>query len=138
MMPRAALVLLALGACFSRVAPLEQLDAQSDPRSKAEPFRVAIIGSGVAGATTAISLANRSEVELHLFEKSDQLGGRTEEATLEGGKVVELGGSIGIAANKHLVHFTDVLGLKRVAPSLDASSIGIWDGQRFRFRSPQG
>ena len=125
-------LLLALsGWCASATA----VDAQPYPSAsvRSERFKVAIVGSGVAGATTAYSLANASNVELHVFEKSDQLGGRTCEATLEDGRVVELGGSIGIAANKHLVHFIAVLGLKRVEPSMDASTIGIWDGQQFRF-----
>ena len=102
------------------------------------PFRVAVIGSGVGGATAAYTLAASTSAEIHVFEQDEVLGGRTQEATLEDGSIVELGGSIGIAANRHLVHFTDVLGLKRVVPKMDASSIGIWDGQRFKFEMDGG
>lgn len=53
------------------------------------------------------------------------------EATLKDGRLVELGGSIGIAANRYFVHFSDMLGLKRVPPATSAKTVGIWDGTKF-------
>ena len=53
------------------------------------------------------------------------------EAVLDDGRVVELGGSIGIAANRHFVEFSDMLDLQRVPPALSSSSLGVWNGEKF-------
>jgi NAD(P)-binding Rossmann-like domain len=110
----------------------------SDDQGKSKGFSVAIIGGGIAGASAAYTLRQGTAANITLFEAAAELGGRTREATLSDGRVVELGGSIGIAANEHLVHFTDLLGLKRVQPILDESSVGIWDGSRFLYQSDGG
>ena len=94
-------------------------------------LRVAIVGSGIGGAAAAYQLSLLTNATITVFEAEDRVGGRIQEAQLQDGTTLELGGSIGILANKHLVHFADVLGLQRVAPSPQTESIGIWDGARF-------
>jgi monoamine oxidase len=96
---------------------------------------VAIIGGGMSGATAAYTLSQFSkDVKITVFEAGDVPGGRLQEVVLDSGKVLELGGSIGIPANKYFVQFSDLLGLTRVKPGLQDASIGAWDGKRFRIK----
>jgi hypothetical protein len=71
--------------------------------------RIAIVGSGMAGASTAWRLSQDTllEVEITVFEADDRIGGRLEETTVRGPfepgvteKLVELGGTMGIEANR--------------------------------------
>jgi hypothetical protein len=99
--------------------------------AQGKPPKVAIIGGGVGGAVAAYMLSNSTSAHIVLFEATNHVGGRMHEATLQDGTVVELGGSIGIAANRYFVHFSDMLGLKRVPPMSSAETVGIWDGTKF-------
>lgn len=78
--------------------------------SKARVPKIAVIGSGMAGASVAWRLAHDSdeEVDLSIFEADDRIGGRLDEVTVRGQfeegvteKVVELGGTMGIEANRY-------------------------------------
>jgi phytoene dehydrogenase-like protein len=96
---------------------------------------VAIIGGGMSGATAAYALSQLSkDIEITVFEAEDVPGGRLQEALLDNGAVVELGGSIGIPANQYFVQFSELLGLKRVHPGLKHASVGAWDGEKFRIK----
>ena len=71
--------------------------------------RIAIVGSGMAGASTAWRLAHDTEmkVDITVFEADDRIGGRLDEVIVHGQfeegvteKLVELGGTMGIEANR--------------------------------------
>lgn len=94
--------------------------------------RLAVIGSGMGGATAAWLIHNATGCHVTVFEASDIVGGRLKETVIDE-RVVELGGSIGIEANRYFVETTDRLRLTR--RSQPPSSVGIWDGKEFIFRS---
>jgi flavin-dependent dehydrogenase len=101
--------------------------------SPTKPARVAIIGSGIGGASAAYFIRNATDVAITILESESAAGGRLLDTTIEG-RVYELGGSEGIPeANSYFITFTDLLGLKRIRKSLD--TIGIWNGERFVVRS---
>jgi hypothetical protein len=89
---------------------------------------VAVIGSGMAGATSAWLIHNHTGASVTVYEAEDIVGGRLKETEIDG-KLVELGGSIGIAANRYFVETTDLLHLERVTQN--STSFGIFDGDRF-------
>ncbi|KAJ7533419.1 hypothetical protein O6H91_13G048000 [Diphasiastrum complanatum] len=101
--------------------------------------RVCIVGSGIAGASTAFFLRNYSDsnlpLDIHIFEQRDVVGGRMAMVDLAGDKF-EAGASILHPKNLYTVGFTDLLGLKRVTES-DSSAFGFWDGEKFVFRTLQ-
>jgi hypothetical protein len=94
--------------------------------------RVAVIGSGVGGATAAYLIHNVTGISVTVLDANDVVGGRLLETVIDG-RVSELGGSIGILANRYFVEFADLLGLQRVTQQ--ESSAGIWNGERFVLRS---
>jgi predicted NAD/FAD-binding protein len=100
------------------------------PARRALP-KVAIIGAGIGGAVAAYHLSNSTDAEISVFEASGRIGGRLMEVEIDGRKR-ELGGSIGIAANKYFVEMTDMLGLLRI-PQRQDSGVGFWNGTAFEF-----
>jgi len=51
------------------------------------------------------------------------------------GHTFEAGASILHPKNYHAVNYTELLGLKNKDPSSDSFSLGIWDGQKFVFKT---
>ena len=105
---------------------------RAQPHTDGKLNRLAVIGSGMGGATAAWLIHNTTGCKVDVFEASDIVGGRLKETTIDG-RVVELGGSIGIEANQYFVETTELLGLKR--REQPSSSAGIWDGDEFVFKS---
>eukprot|EP00892_Ulva_mutabilis_P009246 jgi/Ulvmu1/6694/UM030_0025.1 len=102
------------------------------PQTDRKLKRLAVIGSGMGGATAAWLVHNATGCEVTVYEASDVVGGRLKETTIDG-RVVELGGSIGIEANQYFVQTTDLLGLNRTPQP--STSAGIWNGHEFVFKS---
>lgn len=96
-------------SCFAQASAVSQ------------PRRVAIIGAGIGGTSAAYFLRTRAaDVEIHVFEKTDRVGGRIEAVQLdlsEGEtkkkkkKSVELGASIFHAQNRLVRDFAAALEL---------------------------
>jgi prenylcysteine oxidase/farnesylcysteine lyase len=109
--------------------------------------RVCIVGSGIGGSSAAHFLRKYSqenketetetEMEIHVFEKNPTVGGRMAMVELAGDKF-EAGGSILHPKNLHTLQYTELLGLKRKTSSDDDSDFGIWDGQKFIFKTFPG
>ena len=73
--------------------------------------RIAIVGSGMAGASTAWRLAQYTDLQadITVFEADHRIGGRLDEVTVHGQfeegvtqKLIELGGTMGIEANRYV------------------------------------
>lgn len=100
--------------------------------------KVCVVGSGMAGASTAYFLRSYGEdknLDIEVFERHSRVGGRM--ATVElAGDTFEAGASILHPKNLHAVRFVELLGLKRnLTP--DSDSFGIWDGQKFVLKTRQ-
>ncbi|GKV05095.1 hypothetical protein SLEP1_g17139 [Rubroshorea leprosula] len=108
------------------------------------PPTVCIVGSGIAGSSVAHFLRRYStpalsdEIQIRIFERSGVVGGRMATVSVAG-DTFEAGASILHSKNYHAVNFTQLVGLKMKRPpkSEDSMSIGIWDGNRFVFRTLQ-
>ncbi|KAL9622773.1 MAG: hypothetical protein Q9160_002892 [Pyrenula sp. 1 TL-2023] len=105
--------------------------------------RVAIIGAGSAGSSTAYYLKDRSPIPVNItiFETSDYVGGRstTVNAFDDPAYPAELGASIFVRANKNLVSAAERFGLVNSKafserPKESKYDLGIWTGSEFIFR----
>jgi prenylcysteine oxidase/farnesylcysteine lyase len=101
---------------------------------------IAVIGGGIAGCSVAWFLREQLEerVEITLYERDAQLGGRL--ATIDvDGTPVESGGTIIHETNRYVAGFVDRLGLERVEPHQREGgaeeSVGVWNGEGFPFRT---
>jgi hypothetical protein len=100
--------------------------------------RVAIVGSGISGATAAYTLRAAhptEELEIVVFEKEDRVGGRMTNIEIEG-TVVEVGASVFHIVNEKLVNYSSHFGIeteKYKNKHLVEGNLGIWDGTIFRF-----
>lgn len=70
--------------------------------------RVAIVGAGAAGSSTARFLSHAARdrgarVDLHVFEATSRVGGRVRSHVVEHGAHVEAGASIMVDANKYVL-----------------------------------
>jgi prenylcysteine oxidase/farnesylcysteine lyase len=96
---------------------------------------VGIIGSGVAGASTAHFLReSRPDLRVIVFERDAVIGGRAKTVDL-GGRRVDLGATAISTLNQYLLNFTH--GMKR-ANDGGPATLGIYDGAGFRFKSSEG
>lgn len=109
------------------------------------PKRVAIIGAGAGGASTAYSLRKYADaspilVNITVFERNSYVGGRSTTVNVleHPAYPVELGASIFVKVNYNLMNASKELGL--FVDSADATrskqaddSIGVWDGKQFVF-----
>ncbi|KAH8692996.1 putative prenylcysteine lyase [Talaromyces proteolyticus] len=105
--------------------------------------KVAIIGAGSAGASTAYYLrqfADYSDIPLNItvFERSHYVGGRsiTVDVFNDPRYPVELGASIFVSVNYNLMEAAKRFDLKisgapQSRPEESQAMLGIWDGERF-------
>lgn len=121
-------------------------------QNQSSPKRVAIIGAGAAGTSTAYHLrryaaAAQIAVNITVFERNDYIGGRSttvyafeneDTRNRHGPRVpVELGASIFVSVNHILVNATRALNLSTNSNSDPAAGdterevLGVWDGNRF-------
>lgn len=116
--------------------PLQNEDAKSSP------YRVAIIGAGPAGASTAYHLTKYARaagvaLDITIFDRNDYIGGRSTTVNALGDPryPVELGASIFVAVNQILVNATRDFQLPvsgKIYESTGAKyDVGIWDGDGF-------
>ena len=104
--------------------------ASSSSSSSSPPFRVAIIGSGVGGSTTAYFLRqllpSPSSLSLSLYERSPYPGGRVQSTTIDGFPL-EAGASIIHHTNAHLYNLSLALNLSTSEAKKDNSRMGVWN-----------
>ncbi|CEL07451.1 hypothetical protein ASPCAL10608 [Aspergillus calidoustus] len=119
--------------------------AEASESAEPLPKRVAIIGAGAAGASTAYSLRKYAEeqgVQLNItvFERADYVGGRSTTVNVFDNPAypIELGASIFVEVNYNLVNASKDLGLGVKSagyerPHETAEVLGVWDGKEFVF-----
>lgn len=94
-------------------------------------LKVAIIGAGIGGASVSHYLAqNFSNIEITLFEKENEAGGRTNHFKVNN-HVVEMGASFFIEANKNIIELAQIYNCS-YGTSLNTKEIlGLWNGTSF-------
>ncbi|KAI3683231.1 hypothetical protein L1987_83731 [Smallanthus sonchifolius] len=94
---------------------------------------VCIIGSSLAHFLRKYS---PTTAQIRMFERHPVVGGRMATVTIAG-ETFEAGASILHPKNYHALNFTHMLNLKVKGPSASESSfsLGIWDGQKFLFKT---
>ncbi|XP_065874798.1 farnesylcysteine lyase [Euphorbia lathyris] len=116
------------------------LHSQSESLS---PPTICVIGSGIAGSSLAHFLrlyspmnSPSSAAPIIIFERNAFVGGRMATVTVSG-ETFEAGASILHPKNYHTSNFTNLLNLKLKMPSTSDSdlSLGIWDGNKFVFKT---
>ena len=108
------------------------------------PSTVCIIGSGISGSSVAHFLRKYSPEpspisSIHIFERNHVVGGRMATVTVAN-HTFEAGASIIHPKNYHTSNYTEYLNLKKKFPGGDDddSSLGIWDGNKFVFKTWTG
>ncbi|KAK2445067.1 farnesylcysteine lyase [Trifolium repens] len=113
---------------------------QTQPHSDAPPSTtVCIIGAGIGGSSVAHFIRKYSPdltptTKIHVFERNSIVGGRIATVTIAG-ETFEAGASILHPKNLHAVTYTKLLNLKVKEPGSDSLSLGIWDGDKFVFKT---
>ncbi|KAG9439695.1 hypothetical protein H6P81_019860 [Aristolochia fimbriata] len=99
---------------------------------------ICVIGGGIGGSSLAYFLKSYSSDQnissIRIFEKSGVVGGRMATVEVAGDKF-EAGASVIHPKNMHAIRFAQLLNLKKKTRKDDASSIGIWNGQKFIFKT---
>lgn len=114
------------------------------------PKRVAVIGAGASGSSAAWFLRRAGRVmedrlgkaegellgEIVVIDREGHVGGRTTTVYPHGDErlqPVELGASIFVDANRHMVKAARRFSLPLVDPDFGDAGVGIWDGQQMLF-----
>ncbi|KAM5577854.1 farnesylcysteine lyase [Rosa sericea] len=99
---------------------------------------VCIVGAGIGGASVAHFLRQYSPSTLNLtirmFERNGVVGGRMATVNVSG-EFFEAGASILHPKNFYAVNYTELLNLTVNNPSDDSEGFGIWDGEKFIFKT---
>ncbi|KAL5075162.1 hypothetical protein RYX36_014146 [Vicia faba] len=127
-------LLLPLLLTFLIFSQAHQLSDEPPPSST-----VCIIGAGIGGSSVAHFIRKYSPeltptTKIHVFERNSIVGGRTATVTIAG-ETFEAGASILHPKNLHAVNYTKLLNLKAKEPSSGSFSLGIWDGDKFVFKT---
>ncbi|RDX61031.1 Farnesylcysteine lyase, partial [Mucuna pruriens] len=116
--------------------------SQAQPHSDDPPppsSTVCIVGAGIGGSSVAHFLRLYSPdstpaANIRVFERNGVVGGRIATVTVAG-ETFEAGASILHPKNLHTVEFRKILNLKVKEPRSDSFSLGIWDGNKFVFKT---
>ncbi|KXS21475.1 FAD/NAD(P)-binding domain-containing protein [Gonapodya prolifera JEL478] len=105
------------------------------------PKRVAIVGAGAGGTSTAYFLrqlhARQSAsdtLDITIFEVHDRIGGRALAVNVSEERVLELGASIFLTSNRIMYESALAFSFPFVEES-EGSTLGLWDGAQFAFQT---
>eukprot|EP01102_Stenamoeba_stenopodia_P012394 TRINITY_DN3912_c0_g1_i1.p1 TRINITY_DN3912_c0_g1~~TRINITY_DN3912_c0_g1_i1.p1 ORF type:complete len:564 (-),score=138.35 TRINITY_DN3912_c0_g1_i1:121-1812(-) len=105
-------------------------------KSLPKKSKIAIVGSGISGASASYFLKQLysdlgSELEIVVYEKDDNVGGRVGTFELDGHKL-EKGGAILLDTGfTHFKKFVDKFNLEIEPPFDPTATLGIWNGETF-------
>ncbi|KAL1959815.1 hypothetical protein VTO42DRAFT_960 [Malbranchea cinnamomea] len=132
-------ILLLLGQSWAE-------NAQSPLQAEDQAKRIAIIGAGSAGSSTAYYLQTYADffsvpINITVFERANYIGGRSTTVNVfdDPTQPIELGASIFVEVNTNLMkaakrHNLKFKGAGDDTPDEATDTLGIWDGSEFVFR----
>ncbi|MCJ1247708.1 hypothetical protein MMC30_004923 [Trapelia coarctata] len=130
-----------------RSVQFRPVHAPCDPNINPVSKRIAIIGAGAGGASTAYHLNRYGSPcqprNITVYERSDYVGGRSTTVNVydDPAEPVELGASIFVEVNRILVSAAREFGLITTTgdrPRESPETLGVWDGEIFRFVQNEG
>ncbi|XP_061356209.1 farnesylcysteine lyase [Gastrolobium bilobum] len=100
---------------------------------------VCIVGAGIGGSSVAHFLRKYSPestpaIKVRVFDRNSIVGGRIATVTIAN-ETFEAGASILHPKNLHAVDYRKLLNLKVKQSPSDSLSLGIWDGNKFVFKT---
>ena len=93
--------------------------------------RVAIVGAGIGGASSAYWLRGGNEIVV--FEANDRVGGRLEHFNYGNG-TYELGAAIVVSGNRYVLELAEAMNLTVQKPPHVGGKFGLSSGDRFVYR----
>ena len=104
-----------------------------------QPFKVAVIGSGIGGANYVhfLNQAAAENCQITVFEKENRIGGRVKKDMLGGG-LIEQGATLIHSSNYYLQDIMQSYQLEKTKPhggEGEAETLAIWDGNDFRLNT---
>ncbi|KAF2685959.1 Prenylcysteine oxidase [Lentithecium fluviatile CBS 122367] len=135
---------LALAPLLPLAGALRSANGELPSEVGIAPKRVAVIGAGAAGASTAYHLAQNAQnasipTRIHVYERSSRAGGRstTVNAWSDPSQPIELGASIFVSVNHILVAASKAFNLTSANEQSyaheDIPELGVWNGEEFVF-----
>lgn len=138
---RSKMMSLKLPFLLTLFLALSQAQPHSDDPPPPPSSNVCVIGAGIGGSSVAHFLRKYSpsstpSTKIRVFERNGRVGGRIATVTVAG-ETFEAGASILHPKNLHTVDYVKILKLKVKEPtaSEDSLSLGIWDGNKFVFKT---
>jgi phytoene dehydrogenase-like protein len=96
-------------------------------------YTVAVIGSGIGAASTCYFLKKKfsNNIDIQVFESSNQIGGRTNSLKI-GNFTAEMGAGIAYTGNKYVSAWSKEFGFVNVETVPE--SFGLWNGNEMVFK----
>lgn len=103
--------------------------------SAQQNLKIAIIGAGIGGASLAHFLPEKIEnVNITLYEKEKEAGGRDDHFTLSPSKTIEMGASFFIDVNKYIKQLGNIYNCS-YGEGEEKEIMGIWDTNSFLYQT---
>ncbi|KAI9876665.1 MAG: hypothetical protein M1830_005996 [Pleopsidium flavum] len=139
-----ALLYVLQATADQKVLSIQEIDNVQQPmKSEGARKRVAIIGAGAAGASSAYYLNKHAALgvvpmNITIFERSSQVGGRVKSVDVSYSPVkdIEVGASSFSREDRLLMSAMKELGVEEASEEMFAKGIGIWNGREFIFIQP--
>lgn len=94
-------------------------------------FKIAIIGAGIGGASLTHFLPEKNEnINITLYEKEKEAGGRDDHFALSPSKTIEMGASFFIDVNKYIKQLGNIYNCS-YGESEEKEIMGLWDANSF-------
>jgi len=96
--------------------------------SSALQRRVAVVGAGIAGASAALELAQRDDVEVTIYERSDVVGGRLQSSPFAGVDAIDTSADAFLARVPDAVDLAHRVGLTSELVHPEPVGAAVWHG----------